>query len=38
MENTLRNGENYDANVLENYKEIAGQNVGAALVVVGRWS
>ena len=25
-----------DANVLENYKEIAGQNVGAALVVVGQ--
>ena len=25
-----------DANVLDNYKEIAGQNVGAALVVVGQ--
>ena len=24
-----------DANVLENYKEIAGQNVGAALIVTG---
>lgn len=27
-----------DANMLDNYKDIAGQNVGAALIITAPWS